>query len=63
MSGLKVKIKTPGAVEKVNGQFRLKVDPRQADDAALLAKSNLKVDELAAVVNRLIERVKALEEG
>ncbi len=63
MSGLKVKIKTPDAVEKVNGQFRLKVYARPADDAALLAKSNLKVDELAAVVGRLLERVKVLEEG
>ncbi len=63
MSAKPGKVKSPGAVEKVNGQFRLKAEARPADDSALLAKGNLKMDELAAVVGRLLERVKVLEEG
>lgn len=62
MSALKGKLKAPGTVEKVNGQFRLKVDARPTDDAALLAKGNLKMDELVTVVGRLLERVGELEE-
>jgi hypothetical protein len=68
MKGLEAKVKTPGAVEKMNGAYRLKPDAtstraRSAEDMALLAKSSLKVDELAAIVGRLMERVKELEEG
>lgn len=58
-----VKVKTPVAVEKTDNVFHLKVDTRHADDLALLAKGNVKVDDLAGVVSRLMARVKDLEEG
>ncbi len=63
MKALKVKVKPPTAVEKTNGTFRLKADNQHTEDLALLAKGDPKVDDLAGVVGRLLERVGALEEG
>lgn len=63
MKALKVKVNSPAAVEKSDGVFLLKADNRQTADTAVLAKGGLKVDDLAGVVSRLMERVKRLEEG
>ncbi len=67
MKDLKSKGKTPDAVEKADGLYRLKpkddARAKHADDLSVLSKGGLKVDELAAVVGHLLERVKALEEG
>jgi hypothetical protein len=62
MKAMKGKVKPPDAVEKADGLFRLKAVNRAEDDQAVLSKDSLKVDELAGVVSRLMERVKALEE-
>jgi hypothetical protein len=62
MKAMKEKVKPPDAVEKADGLFRLKAGNRADDDLTVLSKGGLKVDELARVVFRLMERVKALEE-
>lgn len=61
----KLKINKLDEVEKTDGVFCLK--PREdtrtkhAEDLALLAKGGLKVDDLANMVVRLMERVRDLE--
>ncbi|NMB55136.1 MAG: hypothetical protein GYA15_10595 [Leptolinea sp.] len=56
------KPKMPGEVEKSGGVFRLKAGSPIPEDLARQAKDCKKVEELVAVVARLAERVKALEE-
>lgn len=68
MNGFTGKVKPPAAVEKVDGVLRLKPDTsssqgKHATDLNALVKGGLKVDDLAAIVARLMERVKELEEG
>ncbi len=68
MSNVCGREKTPSGVEKMDGVLRFKPDTTSAraqhsTDLGALAKGGLKVDELAAIVGRLIERVKELEEG
>jgi hypothetical protein len=63
----KLKVKKLDEVEKSGGAFRLKpgakaARARHADDLAVLARGGLKVDDLAGVVGRLMERIKVLEE-
>jgi hypothetical protein len=59
------KNKLPGAVEKNDGVFCLKphedARAKHAEDLALLAKGGLKVEDLAIMIARLMERVKDLE--
>ena len=53
---------TPGEVEKSGGVFRLKAETSRTDDLAQQARNSVRMEELAAVVARLAERMKALEE-
>lgn len=61
MKALFKKPGTPGEVERSSGVFRLKACPPGTEDLARQARDCVKVEELAAVVARLAERVKALE--
>lgn len=68
MNMFKGKGKPPAAVEKRDGVVHLKPDNtssqgKHAVDLAALSQGGLKVDELADIVKRLMERVKELEEG
>jgi hypothetical protein len=67
MKGLETKENIPGAVEKLDGAYRLKpvttsAQGKHTEDMIVLTKGSLKVDELAGIVSRLMERVKELEE-
>jgi len=63
----KMKGKKLDEVEKTGGAYRLKpgskaARAKHADDLALLAKGGLKVEDMAAIVVRLLQRVAILEE-
>lgn len=68
MNMFKGKDKPPAVVEKMAGVMRLKPETssaqaRHISDREALSQGGLKVDELADIVGRLMERVKELEEG
>ncbi|MEI8132764.1 MAG: hypothetical protein WCG34_10040 [Leptolinea sp.] len=63
----KLKVKKLDEVEKSGGAFRLKPGPKAArgkhkDDLAVLAKGGLKVEDLVAILVRVLQRVEVLEE-
>ena len=60
-------VKKLDEVEKSGGCFRLKPGAKAArgrhkDDLAVLARSGLKADDLAAILVRVLQRVEVLEE-
>jgi hypothetical protein len=63
----KLKVKKMDEVEKKAGLFKLKpgiqaARAKHADDLAVLAKGGLKVEDVTAVMVRLLQRVRDLEE-
>jgi hypothetical protein len=63
----KIKAKKPDEVEKTTGGIRLKsgiksARSHHADDLAALARNDLKVGDISAVLVHLLQRVSYLEE-